>query len=446
MIARRLFGVGLAAVILAVPGSVAWASDVDPYRIVPWAASLQASADGGATQRVSVPGATWLRLVFGGVSLGDGSVVRLRSLRDGGEQTLDAAAMERWSNASAVFNGEDVEVELVAGEKDPAAALTIKAVLAGQPPRLSPQTICGANDDRVGTLDNRIGRIRPGGCTAWRIGNGAMLTAGHCVDFDPDEGGPMLPDGVVDLAGVVEFNVPDSDAAGNLIASAPEDQFPINAVGVQWRFDGTGQGLGKDWGVFRVNANSNGFLPHQTYGAPLRITATTPSTGTTTRITGFGTDDGVDNQTEQTHSGAYAGLGSSGSDIWVSYAVDTEGGNSGSPVMWDAISTCFGIHTNGGCTSSGGSNIGTSFQVTALQNAINAFPGASAVHVDVGHPTPGFGSLTSPRASLAIAVSGVPVGGIVSVFPGTYVIASSQIISRAQTIQAPVGIVSIVGP
>jgi hypothetical protein len=382
--------------------------------------------------------------VFADVALGEGSYVRLRSVRDGGEQRLDAEGMARWSNASALFNGEEVEVELVAGEKDPGATLSIKAVLVGEPPRLSPQTICGT-DDRLGTLDNRIGRIRPGGCTAWRIGNGAMLTAGHCVDFDPDDGGPMLPNGTVDLSGVVEFNVPDSDAFGNLVASAPEHQFPVNVNGIQWRFDGTGQGLGKDWGVFRVNANGNGFLPHQTYGAPLRITATTPSNGTTTRITGFGTDAGVDNQTEQTHSGPYSGLSSSGSDIWVSYAVDTEGGNSGSPVMWDAISTAFGIHTNGGCTSSGGNNIGTSFQVTALQNAINAFPGPSTVHVDVGHPTPGFGSLTSPRASLSTAMSSVPTGGIVSVFPGSYVVANTAVFTRAQTVQAPAGIVTITG-
>lgn len=444
MRAPRLAAIAVALAILVATGPAARANGVDPYRIVPWTASLHASAGAGATQRVSVPGATWLRLVFGGVSLGEGSHVRLRSLRDGGEQTLDVAAMERWSSASAVFNGEEVEVELVAGENDAAATLAIKAVLVGEPPRLSPQTICGV-DDRLGTLDNRIGRIRPGGCTAWRIGNGAMLTAGHCVDFDPDEGGPMLPDGVVDLAGVVEFNVPDSDAAGNLVASAPQDQFPINAAGVQWRFDGNGQGLGKDWGVFRVNANSNGFLPHQTYGAPLRITAVTPSNGTTTRITGFGTDDGVDNQTEQTHAGPYAGQGSSGSDIWVSYAVDTEGGNSGSPVMWDAISTCYGIHTNGGCTSTGGSNIGTSFAVTALQNAINGFPGPNTIHVDVGHPTPGFGSLTSPRASLSHAMSSVPVGGIVSVYPGNYALTIGTIFTRAQTIQAPTGLVTITG-
>jgi hypothetical protein len=442
--APRFAVAGLVVGVLAAGVPAARANDVDPFRVVPWTTSLQASADGGVTQRVSVPGAVWLRLVFGGVSLGEGSYVRLRSLRDGGEQTLDAAAMERWSNATAVFNGGEVEVKLVAGEEDTAATLTIKAVLAGEPPQFSPQTICGV-DDRLGTLDNRMGRIRPGGCTAWRIGNGAMLTAGHCVDFDPDNSGPILPDGVVDLSGVVEFNVPDSQSDGTLVASAPQDQFPVNAAGVQWRFDGEGQGLGKDWGVFRVNANANGFLPHQTYGAPLRITAVTPSNGTATRITGFGTDDGVDNQTEQTHAGPFAGLGSSGSDIWVSYATDTEGGNSGSPVMWDAISTAFGIHTNGGCTSTGGSNVGTSFQVIALQNAINAFPGPSTVHVDVGHPTPGAGSLTSPRASLSHAMSSVPVGGIVSVYPGSYAITIGTIITRAQTVQAPTGLVTITG-
>ena len=36
-------------------------------------------------------------------------------------------------------------------------------------------------------------------CTAWRVTNGAFLTAGHCIDDDPDEDGPMGPDGVPDM-------------------------------------------------------------------------------------------------------------------------------------------------------------------------------------------------------------------------------------------------------
>ena len=50
------------------------------------------------------------------------------------------------------------------------------------------------------------------------------------------------------------------------------------------------------------------------------------------RITGYGVDDGVDNQTEQTHVGPNAG--SSGTTM--RYQTDTECGNSGGPVIDDA--------------------------------------------------------------------------------------------------------------
>jgi V8-like Glu-specific endopeptidase len=48
------------------------------------------------------------------------------------------------------------------------------------------------------------------------------------------------------------------------------------------------------------------------------------------------------------------------------YRVDTEGGNSGSPVVDEATGMSISIHTNAGCTSGGGSNSGTSNFNTAL--------------------------------------------------------------------------------
>ena len=48
----------------------------------------------------------------------------------------------------------------------------------------------------------------------------------------------------------------------------------------------------------------------------------------------------------------------------------TLGGNSGSPVIWEQMNQAVGIHTHGGCTSSGGQNSGTSISHPALQNAL----------------------------------------------------------------------------
>ena len=46
--------------------------------------------------------------------------------------------------------------------------------------------------------------------------------------------------------------------------------------------------------------------------------------------------------------------------------VDTEGGNSGSPVINETNGVAVGVHTNAGCTSGGGFNTGTSTFNTGL--------------------------------------------------------------------------------
>ena len=75
-------------------------------------------------------------------------------------------------------------------------------------------SLCDGDDDRVASADPRVGRLFLGGCTVWLASNGSLLTAGHCADVDPDLNGPMLPDGCLDLAGLVEFNFPASLSNG----------------------------------------------------------------------------------------------------------------------------------------------------------------------------------------------------------------------------------------
>ncbi len=398
---------------------------------------------------VEMPGAPWLRLVFGPCALGDSSRMLLRSGWNDDWQTLDARALADWGNTSAVFNGDRIEVKLLVapGDRDVQASVRGAVVGIGEP--LRPQTQCGANDDRVASGDNRVARVFNSGCTAWRVGNGAFLTAGHCADFDPDAAGPMLPDGLLDLSGVVEFNVPWSGHDGTLVAAAPQDQYPINLANVQWRFDGDGQGLGKDWCVFGVNRNANtGLLPHQAYGPPFRITRELPANGATIRITGFGTDADSTNQTNQTATGPFSGESASGADIRLDYAVDTEGGNSGSPAIWEDWNIAIGVHTNGGCTTSGGGNVATSFEVDALENAINSFPGAGSTHVDAGHPFPVVenGSLMRPWNTFMEGVGAVVTGATVSVFTGNYSVPAGSSIVRAMTISASVGPVTVTAP
>lgn len=451
-----LTGIGVVAALSGMVGSAAASREEAPL----WRTTLVSRASGlidgqpGEPAReidmgvIEMAGAPWLRVVFGECSLGDSSRILLRSSWNQDWQQLDARALADWGNVSAVFNGDRVEVKLVVAASDSAVQATVRGAVVGVGRPLSPQTQCGANDDRVASFDNRVGRIFNSGCTGWRIGNGAFLTAGHCADFDPDQSGPMLPDGVLDLGGVLEFNVPLSQNDGTMVASAPQDQYPIITTGVQWRFDGEGQGLGKDWCVFRVNANANtGLLPHQAYGVPFRITRELPSGGTSVRVTGFGTDVGIANQTNQTSSGPFSSEVAAGADIRLEYNVDTEGGNSGSPVIWDGVNVCFGIHTNGGCTTSGGNNAGTSFEVDALENAINNALGGNTVHVDNNHPWPSVenGSLVGPWNTFLEGANAVPSGGIVSVFTGSYSVLAGTVIIRPMRVQASVGTVTIVG-
>lgn len=398
------------------------------------------------TTEVQVAGAAWMRIFFAEANLGDGSYVVLRG--PNGDQRLDATTMKEWSNGSVFFGGDRVELELHVAAADRGVSVRVDRVMAGdRGPGIA--TACGA-DDRVASGDNRVGRLFAAGCTAWGITNGAFLTAGHCADLDPDNSGPLLPDGVLDLNGVLEFNVPASQADGTLVPSNANDQYPVDVSSVQWRYDGDGQGFGKDWCIFRVSRNSTTLLlPWQAYGVPFRVTREIPNVGETARVTGFGTDTGTANQTNQTSTGPFHGESDANqADIWVTHRVDTEGGNSGSPAIWDFMNLTYGIHTNGGCTSDDAtSNVGTSFEVNALEMVINNFPGPNTRYVDALHPlrVAEEGTLFRPYATLAPAIAATPNGGIVSMFVGVYALTSGTVLDRSMTLQAPAGGVFILG-
>jgi V8-like Glu-specific endopeptidase len=177
----------------------------------------------------------------------------------------------------------------------------------------------------------------PVGCTGWIADNGKYVTAGHCLSGNN--------------ADTFQFNVPSSNSDRTLNHPGPEDQYPVIANSRVY----TNGGVGNDWGIFAVSDNSNtGLQPIDAQNASFSVVQDLGPN--TIRITGFGVDDGSDNQTNQTHSGS--NTGSSGTTM--RYSVDTTGGNSGSPVIDGNSSTSVGIHTHGGCSSSGGNNSGTS--------------------------------------------------------------------------------------
>jgi trimeric autotransporter adhesin len=427
-----------------------------------------ASQEATLREIVRVPGAPWLRLHISEYNLGEHSYLILTSLQDQGRQRLDARALPQWGNATAFFNGEAVEVELHVAPGEAGVFVSIGELTVGE--RQAPgrskglpvqKALCGS-DDRVASNDVRIGRINranvPGNtssafCTVWLVSNGALLTAGHCVDADPDGNGPMLPDGTIDnrfATGVVEFNVPASQNDGTTVFANPNNQYPIDATRVTWRFDGNGQGLGKDWAVFATGRNPNtGLLPHEAQGDFFRLTNDAPAAGATIQLTGYGTDNGAQNRTLQTSNGPYQMESQNGADIWHSYRVDSQVGNSGGPIIWEDTGLAIGIHTNSGCNNNSNSgNSGTSLEVDALENALQNFPGANTVYVDSAHfrTTLGQdGNIFRPFETVTQGINRAVAGGTVSIVTGQYGVKMNTPISKPVTLRASAGPVTIVG-
>ncbi len=288
-----------------------------------------------ASEVVAVSGSPWLQLQFHSLRLGKGSYLEITSILDSATQRLDAETARQWRYQSAYFNGDSVEISLYVAPFDRDVFVNLDKVVVGEWQPIS-KSLCGA-DDRVPANDARVGRIVPIGCTGWIVDNGKYVTAGHCLNSNNSQ--------------ILEFNVPISNSDGSINHPGPEDQYPID----QGSFQFTDGGVGNDWGVFATFANSTtGQTAFNAQGAAFSLKQDLGPANI--RITGFGVDNGTENQSHQTEVGPNAG--SSGTTM--RYETDTTGGNSGSPVIDNATNMAVGVHTHGGCGSTSGNNSGTS--------------------------------------------------------------------------------------
>lgn len=301
----------------------------------------------------------WIQLHFSEVCLGHESYITLHSLYDGKWQKLDAVSIEQWNNYSAFFNGGAVEIKLFLSQKDVQVFIKIDEIIVGEWYNGSQsESICGTTDERTASTQPATARLLSIGCTAWIIPNGKFATAGHCLDGSG--------------ATVVEFNVPLSLPNGTLQHPGPEDQYSVNVSTKIF----TNGGIGDDWGVFEVYRNSiTGLMPKQAQNAywPL-VQDYGPDS---IRITGYGVDGpppdfgnitrDKTNQTQQTQVGP--NTGSSGTTM--RYVTDTQGGNSGSPIIDALTNSVVGVHSHGGCSIASGNNNGTSTFHTAFWAAAN---------------------------------------------------------------------------
>lgn len=300
-------------------------------------------------------GALSLRLHFDAVQLaghvfdGSGSSLRITSLSDGAVQTMNAVQLDQWQNTSAYFNGPAVQVDVLAWPNTGENRVTIASLEVGVP-LFAPKSQCGPTDDRVPSNDPRVARLMPSACTAWMVNDCAkcFFSAGHCGNNSS-----------------VQFNVPFSTSGGGLVFPGPEDQYSIDTSSKQ-----SSTGFGNDWQYFGTFANTTtGLTAFQAQGDAFDLASPPSTSGNTIRITGHGTDNSPNltyNQVQQTHVGPFVSNGTP-----LQYKVDTTGGSSGSPVIWEEADMAIGVHTNAGCTTGGGgANSGTNITVGSLQNAL----------------------------------------------------------------------------
>jgi V8-like Glu-specific endopeptidase len=373
-----------------------------PHIILPADAAPESMADSftglqPGENPIRIDGAEWLQLRFGAFDLGPEGVLTVSDGK-GESQTFTQAELAAYGGLTAYFGGDAVTVTLTAGSSAPGVtdtvAATIDEIMIGLPaaggqedaggalpaplaellgddiapylppeptpsPEDGPQTeaICGT-DDRTRSTHPFSGRIMPIGCTGWLIQGGILLTAGHCIGAGTQ---------------FVEFNVPASNADGTTNPARTRDQYRVIATSIVRQFTG----VGNDWAMFRVLPNTEtGLTPSAAQGGAFRISNT--ANPANVRITGFGVDGpapdfgnppprNADNQVQQTHRGSLTENTGGAAAGTLRYTVDTQGGNSGSPVLLDdGSNVTIGIHTNGGCTATGGTNAGTSFRNQGL--------------------------------------------------------------------------------
>lgn len=433
---------------------------------------------------VRAEGAPWLRLHFGAAELGKNSRLILTSLRDGARQILNAAGLTAGGSWSAFFNGDAVQVELEVAPGETGVSIQLLELTTGEPlPAPQPgfsAAVSGCPDPRLPITDARVGRLSymlgPSTlavCTAWLASNGSLISAGHCMDDDPDGTGPQLPDGVLDInaTAVVEFNVPLSRSDGSLVSSKPADQYPVDLSSIRWEFPGYVATLvGGDWAVFACRANSSTKLkPHQAQQGFFRLTNLAPFPPPPpffekVRITGYGADSvpvgstGSENAfsyTLQTAVANYIGEFNILPALWPIplpignyhyYDLDSRGGSSGSPLIWESTGFAIGINVAGDCSLGA---VATSTEHDPLELALQRFPGPNTVYVDAV-PYPQFfpvtiknGTIYYPHDKVSDAVDHATTGATLSIVTGTY--HEALHINKELTITAPVGPVTI-GP
>lgn len=297
---------------------------------------------------VSVPGSSFLTFELSELQLHGDSVLEIESSADGDVQVWTLDRWKRDGPHTGYFNGDRVLFRLWSAPGAKNDRFGIRSVGSSDPTR-TPLTLCGA-DDRKSGYGPAIGRVLVKKRAGIFVGTCFLISPKNCLAT----AGHVIEPPFESVA--VHFNVPLSDASGGVRVPALNAQYDMDTR-PSWRafefFD-----PGPDWGVFHILPNAKTGLhagraqgSHYEWGAP-------PSFNATLEVIGYGHDltPPTYNYTLQTSTGPFRGQ--QGSQL--RHRVDSEGGNSGSPIIDVLARKVIGVHTRGGCdATSTTSNSGT---------------------------------------------------------------------------------------
>lgn len=191
------------------------------------------------------------------------------------------------------------------------------------------------------------------------ISNDLFITAGHCFDQSGDawlrpkrNGQTVSPQEIATLMRV-NFNFQINQETGQVRTAG---SFPVVEL-IEYRVGGF------DYAIVRVGGNAEGELPGERFGI-LTVAA------------GDLTQDGEMLCIIQHPNGSpkkiEAGPMRNNEGAQITYAsLDTLGGSSGSAIL-SAAGEVVGVHTNGGCTVSGGFNFGVN--IGAIRSVSSNIP------------------------------------------------------------------------